>query len=67
MEKVRRQLSGEAFTEFRQQSSAFMRGGLTATELHRRVVALGAAAVVPELAALCPDANKRAQLLEAHR
>lgn len=67
MEKVRRQLSTEAFAAFREDSGAFMRGALTAGELHQRVAALGAAAEVPQLAALCPDADKRAQLLEAHR
>lgn len=67
MDKVRRQLSAEAFADFREQSGAFMRGALTAGKLHRRVAALGAAAVVPQLAALCPDADKRTQLLEAHR
>ncbi len=57
VEKVRRQLSPHAFADFRQQSADFMKGPVSAATLHERVTALGVANIVPELAALCPDAG----------
>ena len=44
-----------------------MRGDATAQEFHTQVVSLGLAALLPDLAALCPDAAKRTDLLEVHR
>ena len=67
MDKARRLLSDGNFAAFRQASSEFMAGSMDATELHRRTEALGAAALVPDVAALCPDPNKRRQLLAAYR
>ena len=60
-------MSPEDFIQFKQQSALFMRGEATAQAFHSQVVALGLAALLPDLAALCPDATKRSHLLEAHR
>ena len=67
MDKARRLLSDTDFAAFRQASGDFMAGRLDAGELHRRTEALGAAALVPDVAALCPDPDKRRQLLAAYR
>lgn len=67
IEKARRQLSEADFAAFKQDSGQFMAGRLPAAALHSRIEALGVASLVPELAALCPDAQKRAQLLQVHR
>lgn len=60
-------MSPEDFIQFKQQSALFMRGEASAQAFHSQVVALGLAALLPHLAALCPDALKRSDLLEAHR
>ena len=44
-----------------------MAGRTDAAELHRLTEALGAATLLPDVAALCPDADKRRQLLAAYR
>lgn len=67
MEKMRQDLSPQDLATFREQSAAFMGGSLSASKLHTRVAALGVAVDVPQLAALCPDASKRDELLQAHR
>ncbi|KAL3156593.1 hypothetical protein ABBQ38_000883 [Trebouxia sp. C0009 RCD-2024] len=67
IDKVRQRVSPEDFIQFKQQSALFMRGEASAQAFHSQVVALGLAALLPHLAALCPDALKRSDLLEAHR
>ena len=57
MERVQRQLSSDAFSTFRAASASFMQGELSAKQLHQRITQLGVAAVVPNMAALCPDAG----------
>ena len=57
MERVQRQLSSDAFSTFRAVSASFMQGKLSAKQLHQRITQLGVAAVVPDMAALCPDAG----------
>ena len=65
--KARRLLSGADLAVFRQASGDFMAGRMDAAELHGRIEALGAATLVPDVAALCPDPEKRRQLLAAYR
>ncbi|KAF8068299.1 GLG1 [Scenedesmus sp. PABB004] len=67
IERCRAQLSEREFATFREQSGAYMQGGVSAGAYHKRVVQLGLLALVPQLAALCPDAERRAALLGAHR
>ncbi len=67
VDKARRLLSDADFAAFRQASGDFMAGRLDAAALHRRTEALGAAALVPDVAALCPDPDKRRELLAAYR
>ncbi|KAK9820561.1 hypothetical protein WJX72_011657 [[Myrmecia] bisecta] len=67
IDKIRRQLDADKFDEFKRESGAFMRGSLPASAFHQEILSLGLAAIVPELAALCPDAQKRNTLLEVHR
>jgi hypothetical protein len=67
VEKIRRQLDDGQFAQFKRQSGAFMQGSVPAGEYHRQVVQLGLSSLAPELASLCPDDDKRAQLVEAHR
>ncbi len=50
-----------------QDSSAFLRGDLSAEAYHDHAVALGLTALLPELAALCPVPERRGSLLDAHR
>lgn len=66
-DKVRQRLSPDDFVLFRQKSSLYMRGAAAADAYHAEVVGLGLAALLPDLAALCPDENKRNALLEVHR
>lgn len=58
VERVRQRLSPDDFAAFRQESASFIRGAITAAALHQRVTQLGVAAMLPELAALCPDAGR---------
>lgn len=44
-----------------------MRGAAAADAYHAEVVSLGLAALLPDLAALCPDEAKRNALLEVHK
>lgn len=67
IDKVRQRVSPEDFIHFKQQSGLFMRGEANAQAFHSQVVSLGLAALLPDLAALCPDATKRTDLLEVHR
>ena len=67
IDKVRQRVSPEDFIHFKQQSGLFMRGEASAQAFHIQVVSLGLAALLPDLAALCPDATKRTDLLEVHR
>ena len=67
VDKARRLLSDADFAAFRQASGDFMAGRVDAAELHRRTEALGAATLVPDVAALCPDPDKRRELLAAYR
>jgi hypothetical protein len=66
-DKVRQRVSPEDFSHFKQQSGSFMRGDASAKDFHTQVVSLGLAALLPELAALCPDPLKRSDLLAVHR
>lgn len=67
IDKVRQRVSPEDFSQFKQQSGSFMRGDASAKDFHTQVVTLGLAALLPELAALCPDPLKRSDLLAVHR
>ncbi len=67
IDKVRQRVSPEDFSHFKQQSGSFMRGDASAKDFHTQVVSLGLAALLPELAALCPDPLKRSDLLSVHR
>ena len=66
IEKARQQLSMADFSAFKQDSGQFMAGRLPAATLHSRIQALGMSSLVPDLAALCPDAQKRKELLQVH-
>lgn len=66
-DKVRQRLTPEDFALFKQKSSLYMRGAAAADAYHAEVVALGLAALLPDLAALCPDQAKRNALLEVHK
>ncbi|DBA77810.1 hypothetical protein WJX77_007039 [Trebouxia sp. C0004] len=67
IDKVRQRVSPEDFSHFKQQSGSFMRGDASAKDFHTQVVSFGLAALLPELAALCPDPLKRSDLLTVHR
>ena len=67
IDKVRQRVSPEDFSHFKHQSGSFMRGDASAKDFHTQVVALGLAALLPDLAALCPDPLKRSDLLAVHR
>ena len=67
IDKARQRVSPEDFIQFRQQSGLFVRGEASAQAFHSQVVSLGLAALLPDLAALCPDATKRTDLLEVHK
>ena len=60
------QLDADGFTAFRQEAGRYMRSELSAGNYHSKVVGLGLASLVPEMAALLPDATKRAELLSVH-
>lgn len=67
IDKVRQRVSPEDFNQFKHQSGLFMRGDASADDFHAQVVSLSLSALLPELAALCPDPTKRSDLLEVHR
>ena len=67
MEKVRQRLDDETVADFKEQSANFAQGQLNADSYHDFMLSLGLAALVPDIAALLPDAQKRADLLAAHR
>lgn len=65
---MRRRLGDEELVAaFKQQSALFGRGELQASAYHAYAAALGLAPLIPEIASLLPDANRRADLLAAHR
>ncbi|WIA10933.1 hypothetical protein OEZ85_011098 [Tetradesmus obliquus] len=67
IERCKALLSEAGFKAFREQSGAFMQGGVTAGKYHSHCVELGLTSLVPQLAALCPDADKRGALIAAHK
>ena len=66
LKKVKAQLSEEQLDEFRREASSFLQGVTDGPSYHRLVVSLGLGAMVPEMAALLPDEDRRAELLSAH-
>ncbi|KAG1663966.1 hypothetical protein FOA52_001092 [Chlamydomonas sp. UWO 241] len=67
IEKVRTQLADDAlFAQFRSDSVDFQRGTISANIYHEHMVAIGLLPLVAELAALCPDADKRGAIMGAH-
>ena len=66
MERVRQRLDADKFAVFKQQAGQFTRGGLSPPDFHAKLVTLGLAGLVPDMAALLPDASKRASLLAVH-
>lgn len=67
IDKVRQRVSPDDFSQFKQESGRFMRGDASAKDFHSQVISLGLAALLPDLAALCPDPIKRTDLLAVHR
>lgn len=66
MEKIRGRLDAEDLTTFRSHAAAYMRGDTDAHSYYAVVDSLGLGPLVPEMAALLPDAGKRAELLSLH-
>ncbi len=66
LRKVKAQLSEEQLDEFRREASNFLQGATDGPTYYRLVVSLGLGAMVPEMAALLPDEDRRAELLSAH-
>jgi hypothetical protein len=68
IERIKSTLDDEsAFGAFRTRSAEFMTGAVSAAEYHRHVLSLGLLSLVTELAALCPDDERRSTLMAAHR
>ncbi|KAK9858006.1 hypothetical protein WJX84_008852, partial [Apatococcus fuscideae] len=66
IERVRQKLDAEAFAQFKQHTAQFARGSLSPPDFHTQLVSLGLAGLIPDMAALLPDASKRASLLAVH-
>ena len=66
LRKVKAQLSEEQLDEFRREASSFLQGATDGLTYYSLVVSLGLGAMVPEMAALLPDEDRRAELLSAH-
>ena len=66
LKKVKAQLSEEQLDEFRREASNFLQGGTDGPSYYSLVVSLGLGAMVPEMAALLPHEDRRAELLSAH-
>lgn len=68
IDKIKTQLADEQrFAQFRGDSARFMRGELGAADYHARMVDLGLLGVAAELAALCPNPDRRTALMDAHK
>lgn len=67
LDKVRRQLDEEALADFKAQSALFFQGQRDTQNYLEYVVSLGLATLVPEIASLMPDADKRSSLLSAYK
>jgi hypothetical protein len=68
VEQIKAQLSDDAkFGSFRAESAQFMRGDVSAGQLHSRMVAYGLLGLVTQLASLCPAGDRRGELLAAHK
>ena len=66
MKRIKAQLSEEQLDQFRAEASSFLQGGIGAAAYHELVVSLGLGSLVPEMAALLPDPDRRAELLSVH-
>lgn len=66
LKKIKAQLSEEQLHSFRREASSFLQGTTDAQSYLRLVVSLGLGSMVPEMAALLPDEDRRAELLSAH-
>ncbi|GFH29785.1 uncharacterized protein HaLaN_28507, partial [Haematococcus lacustris] len=68
IEKIQAQLADDSlFASFKAESSAFMRGGVSASTYHDRLLDLGLLGLTAELATLCPLPERRDALLAAHK
>ena len=66
LKKIKAQLNEEQLHSFRREASSFLQGTTDAQSYLRLVVSLGLGSMVPEMAALLPDEDRRAKLLSAH-
>ena len=67
MEKMRQEMSPEAFTGFRMQSMGYLKGQITVNEYYDLIVSVGLTEYVDSLAQLCPERAKREELMRLHR
>jgi hypothetical protein len=66
LQKIRTRLDEDGLNAFRREAAAYMRGSVDAASYYAAVSSLGLSSLVPEMAALLPDPDKRAQLLSMH-
>lgn len=59
-------LTSKQFKRFKEQSTAWQRGEVSAQAYHAELVQLGLVSQVSALMSICPDAERRSELLAQH-
>ena len=67
IQQIKSKLNASEFQQFRDVSSSWLKGSVSSKEYHSVITTLGLVEVVPDLAATCPDAEKRGELLGVHK
>jgi hypothetical protein len=67
LDKVRARLDSDAFKAFKADAVNYSNGTVSAEDFHDHVVQAGLATLVPEMAALLPDKQRKDHLLNVHR
>jgi E3 ubiquitin-protein ligase ZNF598 len=67
VQQIKSKLNASEFQQFRDISSSWLKGSVSSNEYHSVIMTLGLVEVVPDLAATCPDAEKRRELLGIHK
>lgn len=69
IEQIQAGLEGneQEFSDFKEVSTLFRKGEMSAFDYHRHITRVGMSHLVPELARLLPDPVKRGELLDAHK
>eukprot|EP00873_Tetraselmis_striata_P040719 jgi/Tetstr1/460983/TSEL_006135.t1 len=67
VQKIQQRVDADAFAAFKRESGKFMRHEIDAGAYFHKIAELGLVSLTAELASLCPEPQRRAELLDVYR